>query len=153
MHRLKSLLCFMPLLLSFSAYAETARFEDWVLECTPEPCILTQSATETPLKVSVTQRQQGLFALIASPLGISLPAGLTVMVDQLGAKRHVFATCTVGGCLSAIPLVDDDLRAWQRGRLLQVSYQDGAGSSITASISLLGFTAGHAALLAAGQTP
>ncbi|MCR9121918.1 MAG: invasion associated locus B family protein [Phyllobacteriaceae bacterium] len=149
MKTFKLFLIICGFLLPSSTYAEPIQYEDWQLVCDPRPCGLTQSAVDGSLKVTVSQRRQGLFALVAVPLGINLPAGLSAQVDQQPVRRYSFATCTVAGCFSAIPLAASKLLEWQRGRALKLTYQDGEATSISSTISLLGFTAGNNALLAA----
>ena len=127
-----------------SAYAEPVG--DWVLTCDPRPCELTQSARNDAdgevVKITLTRREQGLFALVAVPLGISLPAGVTLSVDQGASSTHQFATCTVGGCFSAIPLAGQHLAAWKKGKTLRIVFGDGAGQPVDIAVSLIGLTQG-----------
>lgn len=134
------------LLLPFGGLAYAEPVGDWVLACDPRPCELTQSARNDAagevVKITLARREQGLFALVAVPLGISLPAGITLRIDQGASSTHQFATCTVGGCFSAIPLAGKQLRAWKQGKTLQVEFRDGNGQPVGIAISLMGLTRG-----------
>lgn len=143
-HKLTTLLFTVLLCVGVPSYAEPVG--DWTYDCTNSECVLTQSAKDGPLKITVSKREKGMFALIAVPLGVNLPFGLQTRVDGGAAARLTFATCTIGGCFSAIPLHGTTLTSWRRGLVLSVSYQDGAGQAQTSTVSLRGMIDGLARL-------
>ena len=118
----------------------------WQYGCEADRCSLAQAASSadkrTAVKINIVRRDKGLFALIVTPLGISLPGGILMRVDQGPEERAVFATCNIGGCFSAVPLDANRLARWKRGLTLRISYVDGSGSKIENELSLDGVTAG-----------
>ena len=94
------------------------------------------------LKVNITHRADGPYALLVTPLGISLSSGLSLRVDEGNAETVPFATCTLGGCFAALPLQGTRGSSWRAGNRLQVRYRDGSNTEVPSEISLIGVTAG-----------
>lgn len=119
---------------------------DWQLICAPQMCELAQAARNEAdgetAKITVSPRKQGLFALVAVPLGISLPTGLSLKVDHGAAAVHAFATCTIGGCFAAVPLSGARLEAWRKGKFLHLAFHDGNRQPVRIVFSLVGLTRG-----------
>ena len=132
----------------------TTPFADWILRCSGDsPCFLNQTVRAngvelTLLNANVVFRadDSSPFIIMATPLGINLPAGVQVKVDGGGVDRLAFNTCTHEGCFVGVALTGARLKRWRRGLSAQVKYQDGAGKPVETELSLRGITAGLEAL-------
>lgn len=160
--RLKYFLCGFFALWGFQANGQvtsTVDFGDWVKVCPPSQsqsdsvkCHLSQVSRKSDADVallvaSVTRQSNGDFTLIlAVPLGINLPRGLTWQVDQDRERHLVFNTCTLEGCYAAVSLTQDIYRDLRRGLTLNLTFHDGGDRAVFVPISLLGFSAGTAAI-------
>lgn len=80
------------------------------------------------------------------PLGIYLPAGIQVAVDEEASRTAVVQQCTVTGCRAVLPLDAETVRQMKEGRESMVSFFDGGRRQISVPVSLMGFTAGFEAL-------
>jgi invasion protein IalB len=113
------LVCGAPAALAQGAVKNT--FGDWQMRCeTPagakvEQCALVQSvqAEDKPnvsLVVIVLKTADGKSRLlrVVAPLGVLLPAGLGLKIDQADVGRAGFVRCTPSGCIAEV-VMDDDL--------------------------------------------
>ncbi|NKB61719.1 MAG: hypothetical protein GKR95_06130 [Gammaproteobacteria bacterium] len=138
---------------------ETQQFKDWTVQCpvTDETqkkrCILFYRVllkNGYPLLVfqvskspEVDDRFIGVFDV---PLGVYLPTGINVIVDETQSMQLSFERCDQNGCYAGTLMNDDILQALKKGDQGKVTFVDVANQKITASISLSGFTAGLRAL-------
>lgn len=96
---------------------------DWQMRCESPPgarneqCALVQSvaAEDRPninLVVIVLKTADGKSRLlrVLAPLGVLLPAGLGLKIDQADVGRAGFVRCTNNGCVAEV-MMDDDLIA------------------------------------------
>ena len=150
--------CFVGLTLFLLPSASVSHaeqtFQDWHYDCADNTCQL-QQVQRTPdglvaIKTRVVERSDGVFALMVAPLGINLARGLSVQVDGAPAERFTFTTCNLGGCFAMVPLRGARLSAWRQGRVAETTYHDGSDTPVVNHVSLMGLTAGLAAL-AAGE--
>lgn len=86
----------------------------------------------------------GLFATV--PLGVSLPQGLKLSVDNGEAVSFGYSHCNNQGCLGALALSDDLIARMKAGKQALITFHSGAQQPVTISVSLQGFTAGFNAL-------
>lgn len=156
---LLSVLCLLCFLAFTPSQAQQA-FEDWNLVCPPAAtegdkpdCHLSQQkadpqSSSTLLLASIVLKgpKPSPFLILASPLGINLPAGLTLKVDRRTPVKLVFNTCTHQGCFAGLGLSKSMLRQFRRGLNAQVTYQDAARRPVKVDLSLRGVTAGLEAL-------
>jgi invasion protein IalB len=142
---------------------ESEDFKDWQLICQEGlPCRLEQRIyMEKPEQDKQPQRllqisflvdpgekkgDRRLLANAITPLGILLPAGVGLAVDQGEEKRYQLHLCDVGGCLARF-LVDEPLRQQlQMGKQARVRFFLPDGRGIGVPVSLQGVTAGLRAL-------
>ena len=80
------------------------------------------------------------------PLGISLPQGVSLQVDEGEAKRFPIELCLRDGCRAVLPLGDELASSFKSGTQGKVTFQDPNRNPITLPVSLKGFTAGYKAL-------
>lgn len=78
--------------------------------------------------------------LLHLPLGLSLAAGVSVVVDADTPLKLAVQTCDASGCYAASPLKGELMTAMERGRELKVSFEDLQRKPITISFTLEGFT-------------
>jgi invasion protein IalB len=101
--------------------AVKSSFGDWQMRCeTPagakvEQCALVQSvqAEDKPnisLVVILLKTADGKSRLlrVVAPLGVLLPAGLGLKIDQIDVGRAGFVRCTPSGCIAEV-VMDEDL--------------------------------------------
>ena len=93
------------------------KYGDWALSCRqlkadgPERCvlfqdILWQTGGKRILNVSITRtaKDKPFVAAVATPLGILLPAGLTLNIDEKELVRFPLRLCNINGCRGQFPL-------------------------------------------------
>tara|TARA_R110000787_G_scaffold25941_5_gene72690 strand:+ start:209 stop:700 length:492 start_codon:yes stop_codon:yes gene_type:complete len=153
------------LLSSGAAMAQPAQgqqFGDWVARCTipqgaqTQSCALLQNIQQkTPdgqrrSLLAITVGYQGPnkipTAILRVPLGIYLPAGLTLEFPGAKPVRIVLEICAPNGCVGAVALNAEMLDAMRKGERGKVALQDNRRRTINIPISLKGFTAGFASL-------
>jgi invasion protein IalB len=138
---------------------ETQQFEDWVLRCQPESetqpraCRIRQNIVAEDSGNTVLQIVAGRFgqekilgAVFFVPVGVRLPPGIRIQVDERPPRTFPFEVCDSETCQVRAILEGDLLEDFKAGVEGQVKYQNSAGQSRTVPISLKGFTAALGAL-------
>lgn len=77
--------------------------------------------------------------LIELPLGLHLPAGVRLQVDDGRPSELPFQTCQAQGCLAGAPLDGDVLGALKTGKQLTLATQFSTREPLTLSLPLDGF--------------
>ena len=85
-------------------------------------------------------------AIVTLPLGITLPPGVGLVVDEGEPVRFPLQQCTTNGCRGMLGLSDDLLAQLKAGRQARITFQDGNRREIAVPVSLIGFTAGFNSL-------
>ncbi len=85
-------------------------------------------------------------ALISLPLGISLPPGTTLKVDDLEPTRIAVERCEPNGCRAGVKLGAELLQKLIRGEQLSITFYDAKRQPIDVPLSLKGIEEGLAAL-------
>ena len=80
------------------------------------------------------------------PLGVSLPGGVSITVDDGQPVRLRYERCDGAGCVAPLALGQELIAALKGGRWARVAFFDPSGQEISVPVSLLGFTAGFNAL-------
>lgn len=137
------------------AKAEPERIGDWVLQCTnaqagtPRTCFLIHDVFRTENNQRILQVVVGRFGadsilgvLFFVPLGIRLPPGLVLKVDQNAGQTLPLERCTTKGCQAQIHLADPLLAAFKAGNGGEITFEDASGQAVGVAFSLNGFTAG-----------
>ncbi len=129
-------------------------FEDWMVRCEggngkAERCFAFQN-------IVYTQSGERLLTLAAGylgpkgepwialtvPLGMFLPAGVAVKVDEEQRFDVPFKICTAKGCEAGNPLDEVLLRTMKSGLVARIAFLDGiTRRQITVPVSLKGFAA------------
>lgn len=134
------------------------KFDDWTLRCgkaneqAPEACEMfqqhvSQQTDKVVLHAAVgklpNNEQPGM--LLVLPLGISLPPGVFVKVDEGEAQAVPVERCTPDGCRVELLLDTPFLNKLKSGTTMTVVFhvydQQGQRERVGVPVSLLGFTA------------
>ena len=82
--------------------------------------------------------------LIQVPLGIYLPAGVTLQIGKDAGKKLPLHSCNQDGCLTEYPVTDAEIAAMQQGADVVVLVQDLNKAPVTLQVPSLGFAAAYA---------
>ncbi len=85
-------------------------------------------------------------AIITFPLGISLPPGVFIKVDEEEPIRFSIERCQASGCIGALALNESLLGSMRKGNQARITFYDATRREIGVPVSLSGFTAGFGAL-------
>lgn len=85
--------------------------------------------------------------VVATPEGVLLAEGVAVTVDGVALGRLGFRSCAAGRCLAPVRLVEPLAPAMRRGLVARLEAVRTDGVALSAEVSLIGLTAGLAALL------
>lgn len=142
-----------------SAETETEQFEDWTLWCRPESetqprtCRMHQQAVAQDGGKPVLKFLVGRFgpekvlgAVIFVPIGVRLPPGLGIQVDERPLHTYPFEICGPKRCQARAILEGDLLEDLKAGLTGYVKFQNAAGQVLIVPVSLKGFTAALRAL-------
>ncbi len=142
-----------------SAETETEQFEDWTLWCRPasetqpRTCRMHQQAVAQDGGKPVLKFLVGRFgpekvlgAVIFVPIGVRLPPGLGIQVDERPLHTYPFEICGPKRCQARAILEGDLLEDLKAGLIGYVKFQNAAGQVLIVPVSLKGFTAALRAL-------
>jgi invasion protein IalB len=128
----------------------------WAVRCSsasrdaPLECAIEQSAVLTKtgqLIILVSVRVPGdthtPVALVQLPLGLNLPAGAKIQIDDGKTVDLQIQTCENRGCYASMPVAAELLSALKSGKQLKVLFQDMAKETITIPIPLADFAAAY----------
>lgn len=128
----------------------------WAVRCSsvsrdaPLECAIEQSAVLTKtgqLIILVNVRVPGdthtPVALVQLPLGLNLPVGAKLQVDDGKTVDLQIQTCENRGCYTSTPVTPELLTALKSGKQLKVSFQDMAKETISIPIPLADFATAY----------
>ncbi len=132
---------------------------DWQIRCdTPagsqsEQCVLMQFVTAedrdnvglTVIILKTADRQARIMRILA-PLGVLLPSGLGLRIDQTDMGRAGFVRCLPNGCVAEVILSDTLLTTLRTGTTATFIISQTPEEGIGIPISLAGFGPGFDAL-------
>jgi invasion protein IalB len=118
---------------------------DAPLECAIEQqAVLTRTGQLVVLvNIRVPSDTHAPVALVQLPLGMNLPAGAKLQVDDGKATDLQIQTCENRGCYASAPVAADMLAALKGGKQLNVSFQTLAKETIKVPMSLADFAAAY----------
>lgn len=132
---------------------------DWQMRCESPPgarneqCALVQSvaAEDRPninLVVIVLKTADGKSRLlrVLAPLGVLLPAGLGLKIDQADVGRAGFVRCTANGCVAEVMMDDDLIEKLRKGSAATFIVFQTPEEGIGIPVSLKGFGPGFDSL-------
>ena len=134
-------------------------FGDWQLRCeTPagaqtEQCAIVQNvAAEDRPNVSLviivlkTADQKSRLLRVVAPLGVLLPAGLGLKIDQTDIGRAGFVRCLTTGCVAEVVMEDSLVNQLKNGQTATFIVFQTPEEGIGIPVSLNGFAQGFDAL-------
>ncbi len=134
-------------------------FGNWLVNCKVDQqdgqqgCFIVQNLVlreggQRVLQVAIgfVKEASEPIALISLPLGISLPPGTTLRVDELEPKRVPIERCEPNGCRAGLKLSEEILKSLISGDQLSVTFYDAKRQPIDVPLSLEGIEEGLAAL-------
>jgi invasion protein IalB len=139
-----------------TAAANTPAPPGWVARCSsasrdaPLECAVEQTAVLTKtgqlivlFNVRVAGDTRQPIAVIQLPLGLNLPAGAKLQVDDGKVSDLPILTCEQRGCYANSPIPADMLAAMKSGKQLKVSFQNLGKETITIPMPLADFAAAY----------
>jgi len=131
--------------------------ENWATGCTapergaPLDCSIMQRAIDSRsgrlvamVRIRVPSDTKSPVMLVQLPLGVYLPARLTMSVDGAAAGTVEFQTCDQNGCYAGAPVPDNLLDAMLKGQTLSLTVQNQARQASSVPMSLIGFAKAYA---------
>jgi invasion protein IalB len=128
----------------------------WAARCTsasrdaPLECAIEQTAVLTKtgqlivlVNIRVTSDTHAPVALVQLPLGLNLPTGAKLQVDDGKAVDLQIQTCESRGCYASAPIAPDMLGALKAGKQLNVSFQTLAKETIRIPMPLTDFAVAY----------
>jgi invasion protein IalB len=126
----------------------------WIVRCgspsrdAPLECAMEQTAVLTKtgqlivlVNIRVPGDTRSPVALIQLPLGLNLPAGAKVQVDDGKSVDLPIQTCEARGCFASTPIAADLLAAMKTGKQFKVSFQTLAKETVAIPMPLGDFAA------------
>ncbi len=133
-----------------------SKFGDWELRCeTPpgasrEQCALLQSvAAEDKPNVNLviiilkTADNKSRLLRVIAPLGVLLPAGLGLKIDQIDVGRAGFVRCLPSGCVAEVVIEDGLLEQLSKGQTGTFIIFNTPEEGIGIPLPLAGFREGY----------
>jgi invasion protein IalB len=128
----------------------------WIARCSspsrdaPLECAIEESAVLTKtgqlivlVNIRVPSDTHAPIALVQLPLGLNLPVGAKLQVDDGKVVDLQIQTCENRGCYANTPLTPDMLTAMRSGKQLKVAFQNLTKETITIPMPLADFAAAY----------
>ena len=161
-HRHALLLVFLLFVVPAAALAQgevKAKYGDWEMRCNTPPgaqsqqCVIMQFVTaedrdNVGLSVVVmkTADKQARILRVLAPLGVLLPRGLGLHIDQVDMGTTGFIRCLPNGCVSEVLMDDSLIEKLRSGQEAMFIIFQTPEEGIGVPISLAGFGEGFDAL-------
>lgn len=128
----------------------------WAARCSsvsrdaPPECAVEQTAVLSKtgqlivlVNIRVPSDSRAPIALVQLPLGLNLPAGAKLQIDDGKAFDLQVQTCEARGCYASTPVAADMLAALKSGKQLKVSFQTMSKETIAIPMPLGDFAAAY----------
>jgi invasion protein IalB len=128
----------------------------WIARCAsasrdaPLECAMEESAVLTKtgqlivlVNIRIASDTHMPIALVQLPLGLNIPAGAKLQVDDGKAIDLQIQTCENRGCYASTPIAPDLLNALKSGKPLKISFQNLSKEILTIPMPLTDFAAGY----------
>ena len=149
-------LLFMPLQQALAQGAVKSVHKDWQIRCDTPPgaksqqCALIQSVTaedraNVGLTVIVlkTADQKSRLMRVVAPLGVLLPSGLGLKIDNADIGRAGFVRCLPNGCIAEVVMDDNLINKLRNGKTATFIIFQTPEEGIGFPMSLAGFGEGY----------
>jgi invasion protein IalB len=131
------------------------KFNDWSVACAPvnekgggEVCQMSQVTIDKKtgkalagMKILRVPGQAKPIIHVGVPLGVLLPPGLLLKIDDAKESMRIPFLMCGNGCLAVAELPNDAINGFKQGQKVKISFLDGARHQITHELSLSGFSA------------
>jgi invasion protein IalB len=128
----------------------------WIARCTsasrdaPLECAIEETAVLTKtgqlivlVNIRIASDTHTPVALVQLPLGLNLPVGGKMQVDDGKAIDLTIQTCENRGCYASAPLAPELLAQLRSGKQLKISFQNMAKETMTIPMPLADFAAAY----------
>jgi len=128
----------------------------WAARCSsasraaPLECAIEQTAVLSKtgqlvvlINIRVPSDTHAPVALVQLPLGLNLPGGAKLQVDEGKIIDAPIQTCEARGCYASLPVSPDLLVALRSGKQLKVSFQNLGKETITIPMPLADYAAAY----------
>jgi invasion protein IalB len=139
-----------------TAPTETPAQPGWTARCTsasreaPLECAIEQTAVISKtgqllvlINIRVTSDTRTPIALLQLPLGLNLPGGAKVQIDEGKATELQIQTCENRGCFAGTSIAPGLLADLKSGKQLKVSFQNLNKETITVAMPLNDFASAY----------
>jgi invasion protein IalB len=139
-----------------SASPNTPPAPGWAARCTsasrnaPAECAMEQTAVLSKtgqlivlINIRVPSDTHAPVALVQLPLGLNLPDGARLQVDDGKTTNLQIQTCEARGCYASTSIAPEQLAALKSGKQLKVSFQNLGKETITIPMQLTDFAAAY----------
>ena len=118
---------------------------DAPLECAMEQTAVLQKTGQLIILVNIRVPSDTRMpvALVQLPLGLNLPGGAKMQVDEGRLTDLQIQTCEARGCYAGTPVGPDLLAALRSGKQLKISFQNLGKETITIPLPLGDFAAAY----------
>jgi invasion protein IalB len=115
------------------------------LECAVEETAVLQKTGQVIVLVNirVASDTRQPVALVQLPLGLNVPVGGKMQVDEGKTYDLQIQTCEQRGCYASLPIAPDMLAALRTGKQLKVSFQNLGKETISIPMPLADFAAAY----------
>ena len=114
------------------------------LECVEQTAVLSKTGQLIVLvNIRVPSDTHSPVALVQLPLGLNLPGGAKLQVDEGKVLDVQIQTCEARGCYASAPIAPDLLAALRSGKQLKVSFQNLGKETITIPMPLADYAAAY----------
>ena len=96
---------------------------------------------DVAVHISTESRQPEM--LLGLPLGLYLPAGVSLQFGGAAGKRIAIETCALNGCMAKYPISGAEISAMARGDNLKLSVTAGNKQPVTFTVPSFGFAAAY----------
>lgn len=130
-------------------------FKDWKVNCDQLPgkdekiChiqqLITDKENDNPIMMAAAGYLPGLELptfIVTLPLGVLLPPGISLQVDENKSIAFPYEVCDPVGCRAGFDLKEEFLKQFKAGKEAKLTFANTQRKSITIPISLSGFSAG-----------
>lgn len=140
----------------------TSRFRDWALSCRSDAesgakqCsmfqrLVVEQSKQVALNVAIgflnnDQGERVPVAIFTFPLGIWLPGGMAMQVDEGEPVQLAIERCFRRGCQTGLALNDELVAQFKAGSSAKVTIRQSREENIDLTVSLSGFSAAYQAL-------
>ena len=93
------------------------------------------------MRITLKKQDNKIFMEVALPLGLDLPGGIALQVDEGNEIKLPFATCVAQGCAAVFLTEEEFLNTMREGKIMKVASRPFAQTQTAVlNVSLSGFT-------------